>query len=139
MLWKKKQPALPEPEPITLRTEKTDYPYGTCVKTEAGYFLIRDKVRFRIGSERILWSWKFNIVETTEAAVRHFVIAGKLGFRDGTLINNLADGKMYLVSKNKKRHITSPDAFDKYGLSTSDMVYVSDAEAKLHEDGDELI
>lgn len=134
----RKKPTLPQPEPLPLRTEKTDYPYGTCVQTEAGYFLIRDKVRFRIGSERILWSWRFNVVETTEAAVKHFAIAGKLGFRDGTLINNLADGKMYVIAKNKKRHITSPDVFDKYGYSTADMVTVSDAEANLHENGDDL-
>lgn len=137
MFWKR-TPLPPEPEPVPLRTEKTDYPYGMCVETERGFFLIRDKVRFRISSDRILWSWRFDPVETTESAVKHFAIAGKLGFRDGTLINNLADGKMYLVSKNKKRHITSPDAFDKYGLHLSDMLTVSAEEANLHEDGDDL-
>lgn len=138
-MFKRKTPKPPLPDPIIpLRKERTDYPYGSCVKTEAGWFLIREKTRFRIGSERILWSWKFDPVKTTEAAVKHFTIAGRLGFRDGTLINNVASGKMYVVSQNKKRHIVSPDVFDKYGYDMANMMYVSDAEANLHTDGEVL-
>ena len=65
-------------------------------------------------------------------------LAGKLGFRDGTLIKNIADGKLYLISQNKKRHIVDPDTFNKYGLDRSQVVEVSAFEVSMHELGEEL-
>jgi hypothetical protein len=54
------------------------------------------------------------------------------------LIKNIADGKMYLVSQNKLRHISDPDVFLKYGLDRSTMIEVSDAEIKSHDLGENL-
>jgi hypothetical protein len=65
-------------------------------------------------------------------------IAGKLGFRDGTLIKNIADGKLYLISQNKRRHIIDPDTFEKYGLDRSNIIEVSESEANMHELGENL-
>jgi hypothetical protein len=65
-------------------------------------------------------------------------IAGKLGFRDGTLIKNIADGKIYLISQNKRRHIVDPDVFNKYGLDRSNMIEVSESETNMHDLGDSL-
>jgi hypothetical protein len=78
------------------------------------------------------------VVSATEAAVKHYPITGKLGFRDGTLINNMGDGKIYLISQNKRRQITSPDAFDKYGIDRSKMIWVSQEEAELQIIGEVL-
>jgi hypothetical protein len=77
-------------------------------------------------------------VLATPEALSGFKYGGTLGFRDGTLIHNIADGKMYLVSANKRRHIVSPDVFDKYGLDESRVLRVSEAEISLHEEGAEL-
>lgn len=131
-LWKRKQNS------PSLRTERTDYPFWTFVTTEKGMFLLKEKTRVRITTERILNSWAVRLVPTTEAAVKHYVITGKLGFRDGTLINNMGDGKIYLVSQNKRRQITSPDAFEKYGLDQSTMIWVSAEEAGLQPLGEVL-
>mgnify|MGYP003348833676 FL=1 len=65
-------------------------------------------------------------------------LSGKLGFRDGSLIKNIADGKMYLVSQNKRRHIVDPDSFDRYGLDRSKVIEVSELEAAAHDLGDNL-
>ena len=121
-----------------LRTEKTDYPYMTFVITERGMFLLKEKTRALIISERILKSWCVRLVPTTESAIKHYVISGKLGFRDGTLINNMGDGKIYLIAQNKRRQITSPDAFEKYGLDQSTMIWVSAEEAELQPLGEVL-
>lgn len=64
---------------------------------------------------------------------------GKLGFRVGSLIHNVADGKIYLVSENKLRHIQSPEALDLIGAVYDDAMTVSDADVKLHEIGEPLI
>lgn len=130
--WKRERPETP------LRTTKTDYPFMTFVRTEDGMFLLKDKTRARIISERILNSWCVRLVATTEAAVKHYTITGKLGFRDGTLITDMGDGKIYLVSQNKRRQVTSPDAFEKYGLDRSTMIWVSADEAKLQPVGEVL-
>jgi hypothetical protein len=74
----------------------------------------------------------------TEAALTGIKLAGKLGFRDGSLIKNLADGRMYLVSQNKLRHIVDPDSFDRYGLDRSKLVEVSDKEISAHDLGENL-
>jgi hypothetical protein len=65
-------------------------------------------------------------------------LVGKLGFRDGALIKNIADGKMYLISQNKRRHIVSPDSFTRYGLDRSRVIEVSDIETNMHELGENL-
>jgi hypothetical protein len=110
----------------------------TFVITEKGMWLLKEKTRAEIMTERILKSWSVRLVPTTESAIKHYVISGKLGFRDGTLINNMGDGKIYLISQNKRRQITSPDAFEKYGLEQSEMIWVSADEAKLQPLGEVL-
>lgn len=99
---------------------------------------MRAKTRLRVPSSRVLRSWRVKPIKTTEAAVKHCLITGKLGFRDGTLIQNYADKKCYLISQNKKRQIASPDAWNLYGLEKSSILIVSNTEAKLHEDGEVL-
>lgn len=131
-MWWNKTPAR------TPLSEKTNFPYWTFVHTEGGWFLLKEKTRLRIISQRILDSWSVNVVEATEAAIKHYPCTGKLGFRDGTLINNMGDGKIYLVSQNMRRQITSPDAFEKYGLDRSQMIWVSEDEAKLQKIGEVL-
>lgn len=132
-MWKKRQ------QQRSLASNPTNYPNGVCLETENGFYLLRNDKRYRIPTQRILDSWGFPLsVETTEAAVAHYRIVAKLGFRDGSLIYNVADGKMYLISQNKKRHIVSPDALELLGISSADAVKVSDFEVNLQEMGDTI-
>ena len=89
-------------------------------------------------SKRAQDSWQFTTVNATEESLSGIKIAGKLGFRDGTLIKNIADGKMYLISQNKKRHIIDPDTFNRYGLNRSKLIEVSEIETNAHEIGEPL-
>ena len=124
----------------SLPTSPQEYPLGTFVKTEAGYFYISTpNKRLRLISQRVLDSWSPpRIVETTEAALKNYKIWAKMGFRNGSLIHNIADGKIYLVAGNKRRHVTSPDALDRIGATRADVVSVSLTEINLQELGDEL-
>ena len=133
MWWKKKTPQR------ILPTEPTAYPSGTVVETETGFFLIKDGRRYRLPTQRILDSWNFPlIVPTTDVAVSHYPIRGKIGFRDGSLIHNIADGKMYVISKNKRPHIEDPDALDLLGVTKNDFLLVSDFEISLQEEGESI-
>ena len=116
----------------------TNFPSGLAVKTENATYWIKDGKKFKVISERAEKSWSFVTVAAKESAISHIKTAGKLGFRDGTLIKNIADGKMYLVSQNKRRQIVSPDTFTLYGLDRSNMIEVSELEANMHDLGDNL-
>lgn len=123
---------------ISKISSPTNFPSGLCVVTQQGSYWIKDGKKYKLISERATKSWSFTEVLATEDAIGHMKLAGKLGFRDGTLIKNIADGKMYLISQNKKRHITTPDVFDQYGLDKTKIIEVGEAEVNMHETGDSL-
>lgn len=132
MFKKKKSKPLP--------LHPVDYPAGICVRTPLGAFLVnKDGKRYRITTERVLASWNFPIVvETTDAAISHFPIAvTKLGFRDGTLLKDFGDGKVYLVSGSVLRHVLNPDRIEEYGLG--EPVVCSSDEIKIMKQGDPII
>lgn len=118
--------------------DPTIFPSGIAVKTEKGIYWVKDSKRFKLISDRAAESWGFTTVNATEKAVAPMKLVGKLGFRDGTLIKNIADGKMYLISQNKRRHVVDPDSFDKYGLDRSKVIEISELETAVHDLGENL-
>ncbi len=116
----------------------TNFPSGLAVKTEKGTYWIKDGKRFKLISDRAADSWMFTTVLATENSLSGFKLVGKLGFRDGTLIKNISDGKIYLISQNKKRHIVDPDIFSRYGLDRSKIIEVSKNDCDMHQEGEEL-
>ena len=121
-------------------SEPVKYPVGLFVETEKGYFYIAaaDK-RYRITTKRCLRSWSpQRVARTTEAALAHYRIAAKMKFRNGSLIHGFADGKIYLIENGKRRHIVSPDVFDRIGGRAGEVVAVSLNEINLHPEGEPL-
>ena len=123
---------------ISIISQPTNFPPGIAVQTDKATYWIKDGKRYKLISDRAAQSWCFTTVKATEAALSGIKLVGKLGFRDGTLIKNIADGKMYLISQNKKRHIIDPDSFNKYGLDRKSVLEVSQAEADMHQIGEDL-
>lgn len=135
MLKKKRSRNIQTTLPIS---QQTNFPSGIAVKTDKATYWIKDGKRFKLISERAENSWMFTTALATENAISHIKLVGKLGFRDGSLIKNIADGKIYLISQNKRRHITSPDIFLRYGLDKNKIIEVSDMEVNMHLLGDDL-
>jgi hypothetical protein len=100
---------------------------------------MREKFKFKIPTERVVKSWNFSIIQSSDDAVKHIKTAGTVGFRDGTLIRNFSDGRVYLISHNKRLHISDPDTFAKYGLNRDNIIEVSDEETQLHNIGEVLV
>ena len=125
-------------KPILTISTPTNFPSGVAVKTDKDTYWIKDGKRYRLISNRAANSWSFTTINATEVALSGIKLAGKLGFRDGSLIKNLADGKMYLVSQNKLRHIVDPDSFNRYGLDRSKMIEVSEKEISAHDLGENI-
>ena len=125
-------------KPTLTISQPTNFPSGIAVKTDKDTYWIKDGKRYKLISDRAAHSWCFTTVLATEGALSGIKLVGKLGFRDGSLIKNIADGKMYLISQNKKRHIVDPDVFTKYGLDRSKTIEVSEAESNAHDLGEDL-
>lgn len=119
-------------------SQPTNFPSGIAVQTDRATYWIKDGKRYKLISDRAAKSWTFTTVNATESALSGIKLVGKLGFRDGTLIKNISDGKIYLISQNKRRHITSPDMFDNFGLDRSKIIEVSDDEINMHNLGESL-
>lgn len=120
------------------RLNKKAYPIsGMFYSTEKGYFYVKSSKRYKVYSKRCLDSWSPSLIETDFVNISHIQYAGILGFRDGTIIHNLANGKIYVVSDSKKLHLKTPDVFPE-GWIEANKVLVSDQEAELHKDGIEI-
>lgn len=126
--------------PKSLPTEPQVYPVGSAVRTESSIYYIKDeKTRMRIQSEKILESWNFHrVIPSNELSLKNYRILGKLGFRSGSLIHNVADGKIYLVEKNKLRHVQSVEALNLIGAVYDDAVSVSLTDIQIHDIGEPL-
>lgn len=140
--WKKTQPQPTQPEPVKVLPEHpVDYPAGTFVYTTSGNrYLIRPNGQKQRVGLNVYLSWDFPLkVLTTDAALTKYPTAiTQLGFRDGSLLINIADGKMYLVSDYTRRHITSPDVLERLGVTKDDFMVVSDADINIMKRGAEL-
>lgn len=121
------------------RIARSDFPQGVCLKTDKGYFYVNGKTVKLVPSLRVFKSWSFPIViEVHSSALSGFIRSAPLGFRDGTLIKDISDGRIYIVSKRVARQIVSPDALDMLGKKRSDAIWVSKDEIKIHEKGEDL-
>lgn len=110
-------------------------PSGLIAHTEKGYFYVKGNKRFKFVSNRARNSWNLPIINTVEAVLVGYPIAGLLGFRDGSLLKDISDGKMYLVSDNKRRHITDPDVL---AWLNCEVIEVGEKEISIHQLGDKL-
>lgn len=113
-----------------------DYPAGVFVRTELDTYYIQGKQKWPVLSDRALDSWSITPLEGTEVSVSKFTKGPRLGFRNGSLIKNIADSKIYLISENKRRHIVSPDADYLYGFTLENAMVVSDEEVNFHPEGE---
>jgi len=120
---------------IQEKTYNPVVPSGLIACTENGYFYIKGLKKFKFISERAVGSWNLPVVYTSEDKLNGFKLYGTLGFRDGTLIKDISDGKIYLVSDSKRRHIVDPDVLE---WLNADIITASQKEVMIHEEGDNL-
>jgi hypothetical protein len=101
---------------------------------------MKDGKRYRITSDEVYLSWSFPLtVITSEDALKNYPVAvSKLPFRDGSLLNNIADGKLYLVSEGVLRQITSPAVLERLQRTKDDCVLVSEADIKFMKKGENI-
>lgn len=128
------------------KTEPPKLIVGSFIETEAGVFYIKKSkisgiLRHPV-TPRVLKSWapiSISRVSEGSACLKNIKLSiNPLMFRNGSLIYSQSDGKMYLVSEYKLRHITNPDWLQWLGLERSDAMWVSKSEIEIHEIGEPL-
>jgi len=102
------------------------------------FYYVKGSSLYKFVSERAAKSWSVPIAQGRSINISNYKINALMGFRDGTLIQNISDGRLYLVSESKKRLVTDPDVLDWFGLNLADVVVVSDKEASAHSDGEDV-
>jgi hypothetical protein len=135
-LWKKKTLPLkiinPPLQPIA-------YPNGVAVYDGQNTYYIKNNKKYRVVSDRASKSWGFTPWQGSKESLSKIPLAGILGFREGTVIKDISNGKIYLVSNNKKCHVTTPDFFEKFGIDRDWTIEVSNKEAEIHKNGEDII
>lgn len=129
------------------RRQKPDHvptyiPVGSFIETEQGYFWVQSaKSRYRIITKRLLDSWApQRVIQVAESnpAVAAMKVSAKLRFRNGSLIWNLSDAKIYLVENGERRWVRNPDHLLTLGVKWGDVDFVSQEEIDLHPLGEDL-
>lgn len=124
------------------RRKRTDLapfvPSGLIAKTEKGFFYVKGNKRYKIVSQRACNSWDLKIINTSESLIKNIQVSGILGFRDGTLIRDVSNQKVYLISDNKKRNISDPDFFKVFNYKKDDIILISAKEAGCHKEGEPI-
>lgn len=110
-------------------------PSGLIAKTDKNYFYIKGNKKFKFISERAMLTWKLPVIKTTDDKLSKYITAGTLGFRDGTLIQDISDGKIYLVSDSKRRHVVDPIVLE---WLNADIIKAGEKEIFVHEEGEKL-
>jgi hypothetical protein len=131
-MWKRKS------NNIIIVESPTIFPNGFAISDGKSKYFIKSGKRYKLFSDRASISWGFNYINVTPQSYKSMPLGGTLGFRDGTVIKDIADGKIYLIENSKKRHIISPDFFEKYGFNRNWIIEVSQKEASLHKDGEDI-
>lgn len=122
-LWKKRQKSLP--------TEPVRYPAGIGLSTPSGdYFLNKDGRRYKFPTKKVFDSWALPLVVTTSdiAVSKYPVAVTKMSFRDGSLLHNIVNGRMYLVTGGALCQIVAPETLEKLGLTMNDATVVGQAD-----------
>lgn len=112
-------------------------PSGIFVRApDYSVYYIKSGSRYTV-TEIHLDSWDARVFPITATALLPIPIAGKLGFRDGTLVKDFADGKMYLISDSKRRQVTDPSVFEALG-GEKRMISVPSEYIRIHLEGETL-
>jgi len=134
-MWKKKRQ---KTNPINPPLVPTAYPSGVAVFDGTNTYFIKNNKKYRIISDRAVKSWGFKVWYGSPESLSKIVLGGILAFRDGSVIKDVSNGKIYLVVNGLKQHITTPDFFTKFGVDPEYIIEVSAKEADLHKNGEPI-
>lgn len=134
-MFKRRIKEQPQPTPKDISV-----PNGTVIRAKSLYFYVKGGKKYQIVGERILRSQGYSrIVELTASAANRIPNAvGKISFREGSVVQDISDRKVYLISDNKRCLITSPDVYSNLEIGQQNVIVASHEEILLHEGGEDI-
>lgn len=102
------------------------------------YYLLLDKTKKEFISSRAFKSWGAFAPHTTSEAISGYSLYGKKGFRPGTIIRSIFDGKTYFVGEELIHPITSREFYDILGYTSESITFVSESEIQFYKIGDAI-
>ena len=142
MFWQRRKTEPQANQVWTPPNKPVSYPMWTFAKTEKGFWLVLDKTRSPIISERAAWSWGKPIVKSSEAALSNYRVGRSVGFAPGSLLRSMDNQHWFITGSQplttERRLISTPDFFGVLGFNPANAILVSADELSFHKEGDQV-
>ena len=110
-------------------------PSGLIGLNAGSFYYVKGNKRFKFVSERAMRSWNLPVLKIDATFLNKLTSGGTLGFRDGSLVKDISDGKIYLISDSKRRHVVDPDVLK---WIDTDIIEAGQKEVLIHQEGEPL-
>ena len=110
-------------------------PSGLVGLNAGSFYYVKGNKRFKFVSERAMKSWCLPVLKIDAAFLNKLSSGGTLGFRDGSLVKDISDGKIYLISDSKRRHVVNPDVLE---WIDSAIIDAGQKEILVHQEGEPI-
>lgn len=110
-------------------------PSGLIGSNAGSFYYVKGNKRFKFVSERAMQSWVLPILKIDAGFLNKLTPGGTLGFRDGSLVKDISDGKIYLISDSKRRHVVDPNVLN---WINTDIVDAGQKEILVHQEGEPI-
>jgi len=129
--------------PLNIKLKYPMWTFARVANTDE-YWLILEKTRMKFISERAYHSWGKPYIVVSEESISGYLIWKSIGFAPGTLLISEADNtKWYITGSDplaaERRHIVTPDFYNKLGFDLDDAYVVSLPEVDHHKKGEDII
>lgn len=110
-------------------------PSGLIGLNAGSFYYVKGNKRFKFVSERAMKSWYLPVLKIDATFLNKLSAGGTLGFRDGSLVKDISDGKIYLISDSKRRHVVDPDVLQ---WIDTDIIEAGQKEVLVHQEGEPI-
>lgn len=130
---KKQTPIQPIPPEVPFK-----YPSGVCVETESGRYYLKGNRKYKIKSDLVFKSWSFPVViKSSDVAISKYTNSlRRLGFRDGSILRDIYNGELFIISEGERIKITTVEMYEALGINESKVPYVSHEDVVFHKEGE---
>jgi hypothetical protein len=110
-------------------------PSGLIGSNAGSFYYVKGNKRFKFVSERAMQSWCLPVLKVNASFLNKLTSGGTLGFRDGSLVKDISDGKIYLISDSKRRHVVNPDVLQ---WIDTEIIDAGQKEVLVHQEGESI-
>ena len=124
-------------------TSASAYPTGALLQARDSSltYYVKNGVKHEILSDGLFAS-NFNNeppVVIDDDALQDYFDGDPVTFKDGSLVANIGDSRVYLISNGERRYIPDEQTFTQLGFSFDDVAWIGDTLFDLHPEAEALL